>query len=92
MKTHNELCINCLRNKLLFNVDMLKEKIIISDKENMLALNLSKTNVKKSSGRVDINDLLARARKEKDKENRVNLVFCGLFTILIVVVGILLSL
>ena len=45
-----------------------------------------------TSGRVDINDLLARARKEKDKENKVNLVFFGLFTILIIVVGILLSL
>ena len=44
------------------------------------------------SSRVDINDLLARAKKEKDKENRVNLVFFGLFTILIIVVGILLSL
>ena len=44
------------------------------------------------SSRVDINDLLARAKKEKDKENRVNLVFFGLFTILILVVGILLSL
>ena len=44
-----------------------------------------------TSGRVDINDLLARARKEKDKENRVNLVFFGLFIILILVVGLLLS-
>ena len=43
------------------------------------------------SSRVDINDLLARARKEKDKENRVNLVFFGLFIILILVVGLLLS-
>ena len=91
MKTHNELCINCLRNKLLFNVDMLKEKIIISDKENMLALNLSKTNVKKSSGRVDINDLLARVRDEKNKENKLNFIFFGIFAALILIVGTILT-
>ena len=44
------------------------------------------------SGRVDINHLLARVRKEKGKENRVNLVFFFLFGALILVVGILLSL
>jgi len=43
-----------------------------------------------SSGRVDINDLLARARKEKNKENKINLVFFGLVS-LVLVVGILLS-
>ena len=91
MKTHNELCINCLRNKLLFNVDMSKEKIIISDKENMLALNLSKTNVKKSSGRVDINDLLARVRDEKNKENKLNFIFFGIFAALILIVGTILT-
>ena len=44
-----------------------------------------------SSGRVDINNLLARARKEKEKENKINLVFFALICVLILVVGILLS-
>ena len=44
-----------------------------------------------SSGRVDINILLNRARKEKEKENLTNLVFVGLTSCLIIVVGIILS-
>jgi hypothetical protein len=45
----------------------------------------------KFSGRVDMNDLLARARKEKNKENKINLVFLGLTVALVLVVGIILS-
>ncbi|MDC0619646.1 hypothetical protein OAO81_01095 [Candidatus Pelagibacter ubique] len=44
-----------------------------------------------SSGRVDINVLLSRARKEKEKENLTNLVFVGLTSCLIIVAGIILS-
>ena len=44
------------------------------------------------SGRVDINDLLTRARKAKEKENKINLVFFGLISALVVIVGIILSL
>ena len=44
-----------------------------------------------SSGRVDINILLNRARKEKEKEIRTNLVFIGLTLSLIFVVGLILS-
>ena len=44
-----------------------------------------------SSGRVDINILLNRARKEKEKETRTNLVFGGLIVCLIFVAGIILS-
>ena len=44
-----------------------------------------------SSGRVDINILLNRARKVKEKETRTNLVFFGLTVSLIFVVGIILS-
>ena len=43
------------------------------------------------SGRVDINILLNRARKVKEKENKINLVFGGLIVSLIFVVGIILS-
>ena len=44
-----------------------------------------------SSGRVDINILLNRARKEKEKETRINLVFAGLIVCLIFVAGLILS-
>ena len=44
-----------------------------------------------SSGRVDINILLNRARKVKEKETRTNLVFLGLTVSLIFVVGLILS-
>ena len=44
-----------------------------------------------SQGRVDINILLNRARKEKEKETLINLVFIGLTLSLIFVVGIILS-
>ena len=44
-----------------------------------------------SSGRVDINILLNRARKMKEKETRTNLVFLGLTVSLIFVVGLILS-
>ena len=44
-----------------------------------------------SSGRVDINILLKRTRKEKEKETRANLVFAGLLVCLIFVAGLILS-
>ena len=44
-----------------------------------------------SSGRVDINILMNRARKEKEKETKTNLVFFGLTVSLIFVVGLILS-
>ena len=45
----------------------------------------------KFTGRVDINDLFARARKIKEKENKINLVFFGLMSALVLIVGIILS-
>ena len=44
-----------------------------------------------SSGRVDINILLNRARKVKEKETLTNLVFIGLTLSLIFVAGVILS-
>ena len=44
-----------------------------------------------SSGRVDINILLNRARKIKEKEARTNLVFAGLIVSLMLIVGLILS-
>jgi len=45
----------------------------------------------KHSGRVDINNLLDRARKEKSDERRTNIVYTSLFFLVILIVGILLS-
>ena len=47
--------------------------------------------VSSSGGRVDINILLNRARKVKEKETLTNLVFAGLTLSLIFVVGLILS-
>ena len=44
-----------------------------------------------SSGRVDINVLLNRARKQREKEARTNLVFAGLIVSLMLIVGLILS-
>jgi hypothetical protein len=46
---------------------------------------------KTTSGRVDINNLIARVRLEKQKENKINLIFFGLIIALVVVVGTILS-
>ena len=43
------------------------------------------------SGRVDINHLIARVRLEKQKENKINIIFFGLIIALIIVVGTILS-
>ena len=56
-----------------------------------LFMSLKKSEEVSSSGRVDINILLNRARKIKEKETITNLVFIGLTLSLIFVVGIILS-
>ena len=70
---------------------MSAEKITITGEKNISTLSTPLVEEKELPGRVDINDLLARVREEKKKENKVNLVFFGLFTSLIVIVGIILS-
>ena len=69
---------------------MSTEKITINGKEDLATLMTSETG-KKSSGRVDINNLIARVRLEKQKENKTTLVFLGLIISLFIVVGIILS-
>ena len=69
---------------------MSAEKINIG--QNLNSLETPEVIEKKLSGRVDINELLARVRDEKKKENMVNIVFFCLFASLILVVGIILSL
>tara|TARA_B100000795_G_C22412115_1_gene291248 strand:+ start:243 stop:455 length:213 start_codon:yes stop_codon:yes gene_type:complete len=69
---------------------MSAEKIITND-ENPSNLKSPDTINVKHSGRVDINHLLDRVRKEKQKENKINIIFFVLFAALIIIVGILLS-
>ena len=69
---------------------MSAEKIIYEE-QNKNRFRDPVLNEVKFSGRVDINHLIARARKIKEKENKTNLVFFGLISALVLIVGILLS-
>ena len=71
---------------------MSAEKIITTKVNNLHSLQTPKeSNEGSSSGRVDINVLLNRARKTKQKETRASLVFAGLALFLIFIIGIILS-
>ena len=71
---------------------MSAEKIISTEINDLPSLTTTEKNKEiSSSGRVDINILLNRARKIKEKETKVNLVFIGLILSLIFIVGIILS-
>ena len=69
---------------------MSAEKILHVE-QNQNVLNNPVLSEVKSSGRVDINNLIARARKIEEKENKINLIFFGLISALVLIVGILLS-
>ena len=71
---------------------MSAEKIISTEINNLSSLATPEKSEEVSSvGRVDINILLNRARKVKEKETLTNLVFAGLTLSLIFVVGLILS-
>tara|TARA_B100000780_G_C20926425_1_gene369225 strand:- start:302 stop:520 length:219 start_codon:yes stop_codon:yes gene_type:complete len=71
---------------------MSAEKIIATVVNDLPPLKaLKKSEEFSSSGRVDINILLNRARRAKEKETRTNFVFGGLMLSLIFVVGLILS-
>jgi len=70
---------------------MSAEKIISQDTNDLPLLTPKKSKEVSSSGRVDINILLNRARKVREKETLTNLVFVGLTISLIFVVGLILS-
>ena len=71
---------------------MSSEKVISTEINDLPPLD-TPNNIEEvsSSGRVDINILLNRARKVKEKETLTNLVFLGLTLSLIFIVGIILS-
>ena len=71
---------------------MSSEKVISTEVNDLPPLETPNNSEEvSSSGRVDINILLNRARKEKEKETKTNLVFGGLIVCLIFVVGLILS-
>ena len=75
-----------------FIIGMSAEKIISTEVNNLPPLATPRNSEEvSSSGRVDINILLNRARKVKEKETLTNLVFGGLIVSLIFVVGLILS-
>ena len=71
---------------------MSAEKITSIDINDLPPLETPKNSEEvSSSGRVDINILLNRARKVQEKETRTNLIFGGLIVSLIFIVGLILS-
>jgi len=71
---------------------MSSEKVISTEVNDLPPLETPNNSEEvSSSGRVDINILLNRARKVKEKETITNLVFAGLIVALIFVVGLILS-
>ena len=71
---------------------MSSEKVISTELNDLPPLETpNNTEEVSSSGRVDINILLNRARKLKEKETRTNLVFAGLIVSLMFIVGLILS-
>ena len=75
-----------------FTAYMSSEKVISTKLNDLPPLKTPNNSEEvSSSGRVDINILLNRARKVKEKETRTNLVFTGLIVSLIFVVGLILS-
>ena len=64
----------------------------INSKKNILTATMTpEDSEEQHSGRVDINHLLARVRKQKNKETKINIVLFGLFASVLLIVGIILS-
>ena len=70
---------------------LFKEKILDTGIKNLPHLETSQKGEEVISGRVDINVLLNRARKVKEKETITNLVFIGLTLCLVLIIGLILS-
>ena len=59
--------------------------------EQLNAKDLNKIPTDHSSKKIDINNLLAKVREEKNKEKRENLIFVGLICGVVAVTGIIVS-
>ena len=70
---------------------MSAELIVNTEEKSTITLITPEVKEKVSTEPVDINKLLARVRKKKEKESRMNIVFTGITISLIGVVGIILS-
>ena len=70
---------------------MSNESINYNEKKNASILMNPTTQKIISSGRVDINVLMNRIRSRKEQENKINLVFFGLVSALLLIVGTILS-
>ena len=70
---------------------MSAEKNLEIEVNNLPPLETPQKSEEGISGRVDINRLIARARKENEKEYKVNFIFFIMFAMLVLIVGILLS-
>ena len=72
----------------------------MSDDQSAIAKNIKITNsdfhnknrARVPHGRVDINDLMSRAREDEKKQKKENLVFFGVIASVIVLTGIIASL
>jgi hypothetical protein len=70
---------------------MSAEKIINTKDNTINTIDTLEVDEKAFSGRVDINNLLARVRNEKQEENKINFIFFIMFAALVLIAGILLS-
>ena len=70
------------------NMSILKT---ISENLKLSTTTTPKINEGNHSGRVDINNLLDRARKEKSDERRTSLIYTSLFSLIILIVVTVLS-
>ena len=59
--------------------------------EQLTAKDLNKNSIGKFSKKVDINNLLAKVRQEKNKEKKDNLIFVGLICGVVAVTGVIAS-
>ena len=59
--------------------------------EQLTAKDLNKNSIGKFSKKVDINNLLAKVRQEKNKEKKENYIFLGLICGVVAITGVIAS-
>jgi hypothetical protein len=71
---------------------MSAEKIISTEVNDLPPLATPKKSEEaSSSGRVDINHLIARVRKEQQKESKLNFIYFSIFASLFIFIGVILT-